>query len=111
MHERITFGRVDPARLGELSRLFHEELQPVLRASTGNWRELLYEDESEPGRIVYFSVWHEKKYADRFDELWEFERVFSTLRPFFLEGPETRIFETVGYSRALVPLWEKFKQP
>jgi len=109
VHERITFGKVDTARLEELGNLWRDELMPVLRAAKGNWRELFYQDEAEPGRIVYFSIWHEKVYADRFDEVWGFERLFAALQPFFVEGPETRIFQTVGYSRPLTPLAEKFK--
>ena len=109
MHERVTFGKIDPGRLEEFRNVWNEELFPVLRAVTGNWRELMFEREDEAGRVVYFSVWHDKKYADRFDELWGFERVFAALRPFFVEGPDTRIFQTVGYNRPLVPLSNKFK--
>jgi quinol monooxygenase YgiN len=109
VHERITFGKVDTDRLEELDELWHKELKPVLRAAEGNWRELFYQDEDEPGRIVYFSVWHDKTYADRFDELWGFERLFAALQPFFVEGPETRVFRTPGYTRPLTPLADKFR--
>lgn len=109
MHERITFAKVDPARMEEFKRVWHEELFPVLRAVTGNWRELMFEDPREPGRILYFSVWHTKEHANRFDAQWGFDHVFHALRPFFIEGPETRIFQTIGCNRPLVSLSDKFK--
>ena len=109
MHERITFGKVDPSRWEEFLQVWSDEVKPVLRAFKGNWRELMHQSDDEPGRIVYFSVWHEKEYADRFDALWGLDRVFAALQPFFVETPETRIFQTVGYHRPLVSLADKFK--
>ena len=56
MHERITFGKVDPNRMEEFRKLWYGEIHPVLRACTGNWRELMFEREDEPGRVTYFSI-------------------------------------------------------
>jgi len=109
MYERTTFARVEKTRLDEFVKLWREEVMPVVRVSKGNWRELLNQDIDDPESLVIFSVWHEKEYADRFDELWGFARVMEMMRPYFKEEPETRIFQTVGYSQPLTPLWEKFR--
>jgi len=101
MYNRITFAKLVPGRGPELGEFFEREIASQQRKVRGNWRELLLEDDEYPGEVRYFSVWHEKTYADAYEADGGFERTAALMRPFFSEDPVVHNFDTHGYYRPL----------
>jgi quinol monooxygenase YgiN len=101
VYNRITFARLVPGRGAELGEFFEREVAAAQRKVRGNWRELLLEDDEQPGEIRYFSVWHEKKYADAYAANGGFSATARLLRPFFTEDPVTHEYDTYGYFRPM----------
>lgn len=101
MYNRITFAKMLPGKGAELGEFFEREIATRQRKIRGNWRELLLEDDEHPRELRYFSAWYEKSYADAYATSGGFDRTEAALRPFLIEDPVVREFDTFGYHRAL----------